>query len=130
MLIFSCLCVFANAQDVKGRRTRVPIDTTTRVINDTSSQNIVLPDSSASTPKSSKVISPNAITSIVTYSAKDSTVNDLQRRYTYLFGDAVVKYEDMELHADYIEIDFKNNQIKDEHGLINNCLSALNNWTI
>ncbi|MBR4135552.1 MAG: LPS-assembly protein LptD [Bacteroidales bacterium] len=62
----------------------------------------------AHTPKK---ISPNAIDQIVYYSAADSTVNDLQRRYTYLFGDAVVKYDDMELRADYIEIDFRNNEL-------------------
>lgn len=111
ILIFSCLCACVYAQNTKGRRPQIPVDTTTRVHNDTSLQNIVPADSLSLTSKSSKVISPNAITSIVTYSAKDSTVNDLQRRYTYLFGDAVVKYEDMELHADYIEIDFKNNEL-------------------
>lgn len=58
-----------------------------------------------------KKLSPNALNSLVTYSAKDSAVNDISRRYTYLFGDAVVKYEDMELRADYIEIDFANNEL-------------------
>ena len=68
-------------------------------------------DSTDTVRPTPKVISPNAITSLVEYSAKDSVVNDLQRRYIYLFGDAVVKYEDMELRADYIEIDFKNNEL-------------------
>ncbi len=111
VLLFSCLCVCAQAQSGKNRRTYVPKDSTEQRINDTSVRNIALTDSLRLNLKSQKVISPNAITSVVTYSAKDSTVNDLQRRYTYLFGDAVVKYEDMELHADYIEIDFKNNEL-------------------
>ena len=68
-------------------------------------------DSMLRAARSPKKISPNAIDHIVYYSASDSTVNDLQRRYTYLFGDAVVKYEDMELRADYIEIDFRNNEL-------------------
>ena len=62
-------------------------------------------------PKPLKVISPNAVTSIVTYSAEDSAINDLQNRYTYLFGEAVVKYEDMELRADFIRIDFANSEL-------------------
>lgn len=104
-LIFSCVCVLTNAQAPRNRR---PIQR----IQDTTTFNMpnIHPDSTK--PQHSvKVLSPNALTSIVTYSAKDSTVNDLSRRYTYLFGDAVVKYEDMELHADYIEIDFKNNEL-------------------
>ena len=68
-------------------------------------------DSMLRAARTPKKISPNAIDKIVYYSAADSTVNDLQRRYTYLFGDAVVKYEDMELRADYIEIDFRNNEL-------------------
>ena len=68
-------------------------------------------DSLLKAANNAKKLSPNAISQIVYYSAADSTVNDLQRRYTYLFGDAVVKYEDMELRADYIEIDFRNNEL-------------------
>ncbi len=71
----------------------------------------VTADSSLLIATSPKVISSNAIASTVEYSAKDSVVNDLQRRFTYLFGDAVVRYEDMELRADYIEIDFQNNEL-------------------
>lgn len=62
-------------------------------------------------PLHGKRISPDAITSTVTYRARDSVVNDLERRFTYLFGDAVVKYEDMELYADFIAIDFRNSEL-------------------
>ncbi len=62
-------------------------------------------------PLHGKKISPDAITSTVTYRARDSVVNDLERRFTYLFGDAVVKYEDMELYADFIAIDFRNSEL-------------------
>ena len=68
-------------------------------------------DSAAIVIQSPKVISPNAITDVVHYSAHDSVINDIQNRFTYLYGDASVTYEDMELRADYIEIDFKNNQL-------------------
>lgn len=111
VLIFSFLCVCASGQAVKGSRDRGARDSVLQVTNDTLRPNIVLADSVLKNSRAVKIISPNAITSIVTYSAKDSTINDLQRRFTYLYGDAVVKYEDMELRADYIEIDFKNNQL-------------------
>ena len=105
--ILSVLCLSATGQNVKHRRpAKVPSDTSTRSIPN--------PDYAAPTDTillTPKVISPNAITSLVEYSAKDSVVNDLQRRYIYLFGGAMVRYEDMELRADYIEIDFKNNEL-------------------
>ena len=105
--IFSVLCLSASGQSPRQRRAaRNPADTTVRGIPN--------PDYAApgdTIPPTPKVISPNAITSLVEYSAKDSVVNDLQRRYIYLFGGAVVKYEDMELRADYIEIDFKHNEL-------------------
>ncbi len=105
--IFSVLCLSATGQNVKQRRqARSPADTTHRSIPN--------PDyavASDSIPLNRKVVSANAINSTVEYSAKDSVINDLQNRFTYLFGDAVVTYEDMELRADYIEIDFKNNEL-------------------
>lgn len=110
LILFGLLCVTTLAQTPRNRR---PIQR----IQDTLQYNLpilsdsMMVDSLAKNPKSVKRNSSNALNSIVTYSAKDSTVNDLQARKTYLFGDAVVKYEDMELRADYIEIDFKNNEL-------------------
>ena len=101
------LCTIVSAQDNRSRRpTRHQPDTNQRVISVSDSA-----DTAASFSHNPKVISRNAITEIVQYSARDSVVNDLQNRFTYLFGDAVVKYEDMELRAEYIEIDFKNNEL-------------------
>ena len=105
--IFSVLCLDATAQSPRSRRPA-------RVRTDTTALALPRPESAPSDsvfPASPKVLSPNAISATVEYSAKDSVVNDLQNRYTYLFGDAVVKYEDMELRADYIEIDFKNSEL-------------------
>jgi lipopolysaccharide assembly outer membrane protein LptD (OstA) len=84
----------------------MPADSTVRSI-----PSPVYADSTGNSFQSPKVISQNAITSVVEYSARDSVVNDLQRRLTILFGDAMVKYEDMELRADYIEIDFEHNEL-------------------
>lgn len=102
--IFSVLCTSVNAQNDKPRRpVRARADTTVR--------GIANPEYADSVVHLSKIISPNAITSLVQYSAHDSVINDLQNRFTYLFGNAEVKYEDMVLQADYIEIDFKNSEL-------------------
>ena len=107
VLIFSVLCFHAYSQEVnQRRRVRARADTTVVGV-----LNPEYADSSFVSPQSPKIISSNAITSVVKYSARDSVVHDLQNRYTYLFGDAVVQYEDMELRADYIEIDFEHNEL-------------------
>ncbi len=107
LFIFSVLCFYVNAQKPASRKNRrAVVDTTVHGI-----ANPMLADSVLKSEESPKKISPNAVTSIVKYSAKDSVVHDLQRRYTYLFGGAVAKYEDMELRADYIEIDYKTGEL-------------------
>jgi lipopolysaccharide assembly outer membrane protein LptD (OstA) len=80
-------------------------------------------DSVKLSPISAKKASPNAITNSVTYNAVDSIRMDIKRRKAYLYKNAVVYYEDMELQADYIEIDFSNNElyasgISDDEGII------------
>ncbi len=106
--IFSVLCIYVSAQ---GRKPRRPA----QVRPDSAAATVVMPPSASvgdtTRPISPKVISANAISSVVEYSAKDSVVNDLQNRRTYLFGGAVVRYENMELSADYIEIDFSHNEL-------------------
>jgi len=51
-------------------------------------------------------ISPDAIESKITYSAKDSIFLDASENKIYLFGDVEIYYEDIELKAAYVEIDF------------------------
>ncbi|MBI4929748.1 MAG: LPS-assembly protein LptD [Bacteroidetes bacterium] len=54
--------------------------------------------------------SPNSgIKSKVVYNSRDSVRFDVKNQKVFLFGDADVKYEDMELHADYIEFDMADN---------------------
>ena len=59
-------------------------------------------DSSQKAGSNGKRLSKGAIEKLVTYDAKDSIVVDIKNRVAYLFGDAVVYYEDLELHADFI----------------------------
>ena len=106
-LIFNLFCVYLQAQTPRGRKPLRATGAPAQVAKDTLKADSL----SSDTVVFHKKLSPNALNSLVTYSAKDSAVNDISRRYTYLFGDAVVKYEDMELRADYIEIDFANNEL-------------------
>lgn len=43
--------------------------------------------------------------------AKDSIVQDIANRKVYLFGEAVVNYEDITLKANYIEVDLMSNTV-------------------
>lgn len=58
-----------------------------------------------------KKLSKDAIEKPVTYEAQDSIVVDMKNRITYLFGDAVVYYDDLELHADFIQIGFDSQEL-------------------
>jgi lipopolysaccharide assembly outer membrane protein LptD (OstA) len=58
--------------------------------------------------------SPSALSAKVIYSAKDSMRFDLAGKKIYLFGAADVKYEEIHLEADYIEIDWATNIVHAE----------------
>jgi hypothetical protein len=51
------------------------------------------------------------LNSIIDYNAKNKGMIDFVKRKAYLFGDAVTKFEDTELTAEYIEIDFSSNTV-------------------
>lgn len=56
---------------------------------------------------SKKVLKRSGLDSKLEYYAKDSTVTDRKNQITYLYGGARVKYEGLELDADYIRFDAK-----------------------
>lgn len=58
-----------------------------------------------------KAKSDNKIDAIITYNAQDSIRFDVGKHKVYLFGKAVINYKDIELKAEYIEIDLKSNLI-------------------
>ena len=67
-------------------------------------------------PAQTKVIDLNAValskdslSAEVEYGARDSLDFDNQAKFVYLYGDAYVNYEDINLTADFIRIDFENN---------------------
>jgi len=47
----------------------------------------------------------------VSYSARDSIVANVKTQIVKLYGEANVNYEDIQLDADYIEINLKNNEV-------------------
>ncbi len=53
----------------------------------------------------------DAVDAPVDYHAKDSTLIDLRTHKIYLYGNAQVNYKDIELTANYIEINFDNNTV-------------------
>ena len=57
------------------------------------------------------ILSKDAIESRVDYEALDSMKIDMLTEKVYLYGSAQVNYEDIQLNADYIELDLKNNTV-------------------
>ena len=51
------------------------------------------------------------IKSTVVYSARDSTIMDTEKQVVYLYGDAKVDYGDIALTADYIQLNWKTNEV-------------------
>jgi lipopolysaccharide assembly outer membrane protein LptD (OstA) len=47
----------------------------------------------------------------VDYKAKDSTVFDIVHKKVFLYGDAVINYNDINLQAAFVEIDFEKNEV-------------------
>lgn len=61
--------------------------------------------------ETSKKISKDALTHTVTYQCTDSIYFDFTKQIAVLFKDSKTQYDDMNLDADYIEIDFKNTEL-------------------
>lgn len=53
----------------------------------------------------------NALESPVTYSCRDSIYANLQTKVVFLYGEALVLFEGIELTADYIEMDLENKTV-------------------
>jgi lipopolysaccharide assembly outer membrane protein LptD (OstA) len=75
-----------------------------------STPHLVLSDSLSVSVDSTEKKS-NFLDDKVIYNASDSMIVDIENEKAYLYNNAVVIYEDMQLTAGYIEIDFKNNLV-------------------
>lgn len=58
------------------------------------------------------VSSDNGLKSKVHYQANDSIVSDITQKKMFLYGNAFVEYEDVELEAGFIEIDYAENVVR------------------
>lgn len=69
--------------------------------------------SSAQSPKNDTTItsSNNILESIITYAAEDSIITNVKNKKVYLFNKANIKYEQIELSAGFIEIDWATNTL-------------------
>ncbi|MBL7103954.1 MAG: LPS-assembly protein LptD [Bacteroidales bacterium] len=94
-------CFPAAAQDTLRQN---PPDTL-NIVNDTISVDTIATDTVI------YFTSPNAIKSRVDYTAKDSIRLDMKAQKVYMYSEDDISYEDINLKADYVEIEFKNNTI-------------------
>lgn len=67
--------------------------------------------SADSSKSDTNYISKDAIEAKVDYVAEDSMRIDMSTEKVFLYGEAQVNYEDIQLNADYIELDMKNNTV-------------------
>lgn len=111
VVTFCCLIHYANAQTTDslpaGNFTHPDSLSLSLGKADTTLQ----PDSTSKSDTTLKRISKDAIEQMVTYEAADSIVIDMKHRITYLFGNAVVFYDDLELRADFIQIGFDSQEL-------------------
>lgn len=128
-LVLVLLSLFTNAQDTNtvnnSRRYRKPsdksnVDTTKRLIP--SPEIVVAPllidTAKANKPVDTTVVSVNtialsksAITNTVNYFASDSIRFDLKRNKAFLYNKTNIKYDDIILDANYVELDMKKSQL-------------------
>lgn len=80
------------------------------------SANTLNPDSNALTSRLPLIgNSANALTSIVHYQAEDSISFDINKRKAQLYKNGLIKYEEMELTAEAIRVDFNSQMIHAQH---------------
>jgi lipopolysaccharide assembly outer membrane protein LptD (OstA) len=107
MLFFlTTACAHLHAQNTVPPDTSQPnpFKDTLKTVNDTSG--IVIIQSDSSKKDSSKVVLNDDLKSKIHYPSGDSTVFDLENNKVYMYNHAQIEYEDLNLKADYIEIDF------------------------
>lgn len=84
----------------------VPISDSLPILSDSLPSSI---DSLSKVKSSAKKSSSNAIENPIDYHGTDSTIMDVRKKIMKLYGDAYIIYGDIELNAEYIEVDLKDN---------------------
>ena len=62
------------------------------------------------------VINKGDIKEIITYNATDSCVGLVKENRVYLYGNAYINYDGIEMRAEYLEMDLKKNEVYATHG--------------
>ena len=94
------------------------IDTSTRGRQDINAVSIKIPEPLDKFNKTTPIpLSPNAITDIINYQAKDSVAINMNERKAFLYKDGNIDYQSMNLKADDVEVDF-NQQILSAKGRV------------
>lgn len=82
---------------------------------DTINNNKQITDTTINFPNTNDTIESHkqraTIDAMVERIARDSIVQDIKNRKVYMYGDAIINYEDITLKAEYIEVDFRTNQV-------------------
>jgi len=95
------------------RRLRVPSETLPTRSDTATNAAIIKKDTLKTTNQvdTVKTTPKGDIETTITYSAKDSIISDLDKKMMWLYGEAVVKYGQIELQAEEIVIDYENSTI-------------------
>lgn len=104
-----CLLLLTLAQGLRAQ-----VDTTSLIVDSMAVDTTMAgPDSSAVEPKVVVMpMSSGALEEEVQYTAQDSIVYDIVNKKVYLYGLAVIDYQDLHLEAEEIVIDWTKNELK------------------
>jgi hypothetical protein len=95
-----------NGASTDSSLTIQPPDTVLPSVNPTDSITILTSETDTIAEDTSR-ISPQAIESTITYSATDSIIFFAADKMIHLFGNVVIKYENITLTAEFVEINFE-----------------------
>lgn len=118
-ILLTCKCGFLQAQKSEPFNTTVNIGTanapdTIKSNNDSLVTKSIVVDSSKTDSVNASM--SDDLKSKIAYNSYDSCVFDLELDKVFMYHNASIKYEDLTLNADYIEIDF-NNRLLNAKGL-------------
>ena len=80
--------------------------------HDTVGERLPLADTIPDSVQNELPISPNALEDVLKYKARDSVAFNLSDRRAFIYNEGEVYYQDMELKADAMSVDFNTNLIK------------------
>lgn len=94
----------------------VPVPDTLQVLSDSllliDTSTVLLPDSMGAGPEEPlQKISPNALKSRVDFSSVDSLHFDMRDQKVFMYQEAKINYEDINLQANFVEMDFNKTEV-------------------